>query len=338
MPTKNRNYYLTTSSTRDFTWFLFKPPATSKPSRITAEPSPTYRVPKSRRPKTVSTAKEPEKALMAPAETGPKNAGPWSDWYVSEDRNYSWRARQSPNETWDYQFTSGCQESPQVQVISASTSNSELSQPIPLSPGHLVASPTLSQVQDPTSPKSSWPTIITTSTGRPTENLSASSNRTLTTLPKELGDNHPFGLTSTGLAPLTATTQPFTPCGINNDDKKKRPVGPVMRLLQEGRSRKNKAKTEVTKSTVSNTAFNPGKITPAPQLRPGQHDSGGAASLTKTRLTAAQMKHAKKLNAKVKSEKDLRVDKNRRVKTWLKGVEVDTTPIPLDDDGLPIYR
>lgn len=127
MPTKNRNYYLTTSPSRDFTWFPFKPRTTPKVSRNKTESNPAYRVTKARRLSPLSTVKEPTQALMAPAEvkalakavkpkpeaprpkkpapkrksdpkkTGSKNAGPWSDWYVGEDYHYFWRARQTPN-------------------------------------------------------------------------------------------------------------------------------------------------------------------------------------------------------------------------------------------------
>jgi len=43
---------------------------------------------------------EPTKSKKAkPKRAGSKNAGPWSDWYVSEDRSYFWRARISRNGT-----------------------------------------------------------------------------------------------------------------------------------------------------------------------------------------------------------------------------------------------
>ncbi|KAJ4306435.1 hypothetical protein N0V88_001236 [Collariella sp. IMI 366227] len=123
MPIKNRNYYLTTSPSRDFTWFPFKPRATPKVSKNKTEPITAYRVTKARRLTPSSAVKEPTQALMAPAEVkalakakpeaskpkkpapkkpkptriGSKNAGAWSDWYVGEDYHYFWRARQTLN-------------------------------------------------------------------------------------------------------------------------------------------------------------------------------------------------------------------------------------------------
>jgi hypothetical protein len=119
MPTKTREYYLTTSSSRDFTWFFFKP-AGPQHSRSKPEPLPPNRNPNARRAKRASITERPGQALMAPADvkaraqarskptktekpkpkkTRPKNAGPWSDWYVSDDRNYFWRARKAHNGT-----------------------------------------------------------------------------------------------------------------------------------------------------------------------------------------------------------------------------------------------
>ncbi|KAK4157611.1 hypothetical protein C8A00DRAFT_29455 [Chaetomidium leptoderma] len=364
MPTKTREYYLTTSSSRDFTWFFFRPPATAQPSRNTAEPTPPpYRVSKARRIMLPSITEEPGQALMAPPDaramtraaksrseptkpkkskskkTAHKEAGPWSDWYVSDDRNYFWRARQSQNETWDYEFTPGYQEPAQIEDTSPTTSISELSQSPSSSPSQEdkpPGSPKASPSLNATSPKSSWPTIVTTSTGEPTDDLSPSSSRTLVTLQKELDDSNQPSTTSTALVPLPILR------GNTKDVKRasnnsKRPVGPVMRLIQEGRSRKSKAKTVTTKSrgannTVASLAKGSGTKPPSPQP-PGQ--ATGTVNLTKNRAGLAL---AKKLHARVKSEKELKVDPKRRVKVWLKGVEVDLTPIPLDVEGLPIYR
>jgi len=144
MPPKTREYYLTTSYTRDFAWFFFgKPPRTSKPQppRKKVDSIPPYRISKASnlskvskpRPGRLPPTKKPEArhALMAPGDVkamalaikarsepakpkkpeskpkpkpkqkkaGPESVGPWSDWYVSDDRNYFWRARQSQNGT-----------------------------------------------------------------------------------------------------------------------------------------------------------------------------------------------------------------------------------------------
>lgn len=236
-------------------------------------------------------------------------------------------------DTWDYEFTPGYQESPQVQETTQDTSpttssSSESSLVTSASPRQPPDSPNPNLLRDPTSPKCSWPTILTASTGQPTEDLSASSSRTLVTLPREVDQPDATG---TALVPFMATGKPPLSRGNN-----KRPVGPVMRLLQEGRSRRNKAKMEVTKSTANTTATTPGTSGAGkPQQHPGQHDDAGAVVVAKNRPTSAL---AKKLHARVKSEKELKVDPKRRVRAWLKGVEVDLAPIPLDTQGFPIYR
>lgn len=87
-----------------------------------------YRVSKPSRAKMPSIAEEPNQALalMAPVDVKamvatvkpklgtakPKKSksrkpvlkthSPWSDWYVSEDRGYFWRARVSPNGASDF--------------------------------------------------------------------------------------------------------------------------------------------------------------------------------------------------------------------------------------------
>jgi len=127
---------------------------------------------------------------------------------------------------------------------------------------------------------------------------------------------------ATALVPFAVATE------TSKTGNSKRPVGPVRRLLQEGRSRKNKGRTEVTKSTATNTAMprNDG-------ASDGTFGGGGITAVSNTNSSLA-----KKLHAKVKSEKELKMDPKKRVKTWLKGVEVDWTPIPLDAQGFPIYR
>ncbi|KAL2019645.1 hypothetical protein VTK56DRAFT_9460 [Thermocarpiscus australiensis] len=357
MPLKQREYYLATSRSRDFTWLSLWTPIPPRPSRNKVEPTPTYRVPKIRRKKMPTMTEEHGQALMAPPDVkaradivrskseavkpkrsrskraGSKNAGPWSDWYVSDDRGYYGRARKSPNETWDYQFTQGYQEPPETQTTSPTTSGSELSPPFPPSPGLPAVSP--SRVRDSSSPKSSWPTIITTSTGQPTENITASSSRTLTTLPKEVDDSNQAA--GSALVPVVTTAKPSHSRGHNHNNvsRNKRPVGPVMRLLQEGRSRKSKAKSEATKSklTTAHVQGLGGKNDGGINNNYNEDRSGDGVILTKTRTA-----YSRKLHAKVKSEKELKVDPKRRVKVWLKGLEVDTAPVALDAQGLPVYR
>ena len=128
MPPKTREYYLTTSSRRDFTWLFFRLPARPQPPRKKAEPTPPYRVSKPRRGRIPSVKAGQSQALTVMAPTNvravahaarpkseparpkktsskkvpSKNAGPWSewsDWYVSDDRSFFWRARQSQDGT-----------------------------------------------------------------------------------------------------------------------------------------------------------------------------------------------------------------------------------------------
>ena len=118
MPTtKTREYYLTTSSSRDFAWFFFRIPP-PRPARTKPDPPPSHRVPMMYRAIMPSITEEPGEALMPsakvkarpestkpnkskPKKGGSENAGPWSDWYVSEDGNYFWRARQIQNSMSD---------------------------------------------------------------------------------------------------------------------------------------------------------------------------------------------------------------------------------------------
>ncbi|KAK4239671.1 hypothetical protein C8A03DRAFT_13964 [Achaetomium macrosporum] len=372
MPTKNREYYLTTSPSKDFTWF-FKTSATGPTAKSKAQAPCSYRISKVRRPMMPPVKKEQEsgRALVSavdaktrshapkvrpepaepkrsePKKGGLRKAGPWSDWYVSEDHSYMWRARKSQNEAWDYQFTQGHQEPAQFEDTILTTCSSDIHRPLSPSPEKSPPSPEPSKSHNPASPKSSWPTIVTTSTGQPTEFLSASSSRTLTTLREETDDNDIPGTTSTALVPMAIATQLTLPRGNikSNRSSPKRTVGPVMRLLQEGRSRKSKRKSETVQSSANDTSAVKARNASGgkPQKLPGQGQEGtnrtndGASGEPIPGNSRTNSAFARKLHAKVKSEKELKVDPKRRVKAWLKYVEIDMTPIPLDIYGFPIY-
>ncbi|KAK3898750.1 hypothetical protein C8A05DRAFT_47019 [Staphylotrichum tortipilum] len=384
MPQKTREYYLTTSYTRDFAWFFFgKPTSTAKqPPRQRVESTPPYRISKvsnisKPRPGRLPPTKKHEArhALMAPGDvkamalavkarskpakpkkpeskpkpkpkhkkTGPDSVGPWSDWYVSGDRNYFWRARQSQNDKWDYQFTPSYQETTSqtqetTEDTAPTTSSSSLNRPLSSfpedPPEDLPASPDPNQspTPNPASPKSSWPTIITTSTGQPTADLSASSNRTLTSLAKELCDgdddndaDHPwdsiaYTTTPRGLADAipfpTTTPAPATAPTTNPKPKKKKPISPVMRLLQESVAARSSRKT---KTDAAPPQLHSHQQQHQPQ---DQHQQDPTATQHSQGNDKAMSALARKLHARVKAEKELKVDPKRRVKAWLKGVEV----------------
>ncbi|KAH6626250.1 hypothetical protein B0J18DRAFT_476956 [Chaetomium sp. MPI-SDFR-AT-0129] len=324
-------------------------------------------------------------------------------------------------------------------------------------------SPTPSFIQSLSSPKSSWPTILTTSTGHPTEGLSVSSGRTLTTIlqeveeededledGKEMGDIPPGNSAKTPFVMSGGNgsgpgPSPNSGPGLNSDNAEpepgsversqqhqgnqstsgskksgpsKRPMGPVMRLIMESRARKAQAKAaavaaaeaaavveavrmegivmgegeggaggvvgdgvyvteeggfmgypggvdDVNANNNTNygveigaeaggahlgapnlgpgTDFNPGNpLGSPPGNNTGNTPGKPPAAKGKTpgkppAKSKAQVAMAKKLHAKVRSEKAMRVDTKTRVKTWLKKVEVDWTPIALDEQGFPIY-
>ncbi|KAL2179079.1 uncharacterized protein P884DRAFT_328318 [Thermothelomyces heterothallicus CBS 202.75] len=364
MPPKSREYYLTTSSSRDFAWFLFKAASARTQSKKLAPPSPNA-VPKARQakmaepklavlphaeakarkqaPQSRPEPARPRKQAKQPKRAGPKSVGLWSDWYVSEDRSYFWRARISHNETWDYQFTPGWQEPAPADKITPNPSSGESSQPPSPIPEKPPGSSNPNVSQGPASPKSSLRTILTTSTGRPTEDLSASTSRTLVTLPKEVEDS-----SHSGTAPVAKGTETKkNPSGTKSKEARRASStrSPVLRLLQEGRSRKKRARAEAARSGADNTAGmgmpDAADVTGkrkqhARAARAGDGGTGsGAATVAGNRTASA---FAKKLHAKVKSEKELKVDPKKRVRTWLKGVEVDWVPIPLDAQGFPVYR
>jgi hypothetical protein len=239
------------------------------------------------------------------------------------------------------------------------------------------------------SPKSSWPTILTTSTGQPTNDLTASSSQTLATLPKEGSAFEPPDPVDAGhdtQASATTTSKTARLGPSSSSAGRKRPVGPVMRLIQEGtrnrrqqqlqqqqlqQQQQQKFRSQASKST---TALN--TTTTALVLRDGERDAhsdctdvrlaqpppppppppppepvhkAAAAATTSAAkkkkigtaaaATPAQNRAmAKKFHAKVKMEKEMRMDPKRRVKAWLKKVDVDWGLIPLDAEGLPVYR
>jgi hypothetical protein len=120
---KTREYYLSTSSSRDFAWFLFKaviPPPKRKPGHPSSQKAALP--PRSKpAPQSAPKAEESSMELMAPDDVkerqtakekrtdsaknpkprtkkkGSKPGSLWSAWYVSEDHSYMWRARRNHN-------------------------------------------------------------------------------------------------------------------------------------------------------------------------------------------------------------------------------------------------
>ncbi|KAL2266432.1 hypothetical protein VTJ83DRAFT_5784 [Remersonia thermophila] len=392
---KTREYHLSTSSGKDFPWLLFKtatPPTKSRSKRPSLQNALVVSRPKAAA--AAPKAEEPSQALMAPGQAkskqaaqdkkgseAAKNSKPsakkkstqhaslWSAWYVSEDRSYLWRAKQTPNsKAWNYQVSPACRESPpagpQIQVTTPTTSSSALSRSRSRSPTPGKVPGSLEP--DPDCPKSSYPTILTTSTGQPTEGLSASSRQTLVTLPKEGSELSSPSVPEPGHDAKAAVTTAKPTKGLPGSRprpsaSRKRPIGPVARLLQEGtRSRRQqplvqrKPRPDAAKSTIAvnttalvlrdggdaNAENRDALALPPP---PPPHKAAAAAAKRKSAAAAAaaasqQRAMAKKLHSKVRSEKEMKVDHKRRVKAWLKKVDVDLGPIPLDGDGLPVYR
>ncbi|KAK4177598.1 hypothetical protein QBC36DRAFT_371179 [Triangularia setosa] len=414
MASKPREYNIPTHINRDF-WSSLWPSSTSPPAKgATAEPTPTYSVPKgSRRTKMPTISEEPSKSKKSkPVRTKPKSKkastskgpGSWSEWYISEDNKYFWRARKLPNDEWDYQTQPKPEPEPEIQplphphmeTISQQTQpkpDPQLSpqplphphmQPIsqPNSPkitvedttplttpssspcssperstttkdNHLLKppiSPALKSHRSGTNPKSSYPTIITTSTGRPTEAITASnpSPRTSGLALTRIESISPLRKPS----PTTNKTphqQPAPkPKVVNPPAKKssspKRPIGPVMWLLTEGRSRKGK-------SAVSSPPPAAAKKTPADKTdktekQPGGnvHLQPGGVVITKNKGSGVSnselAKKKKLLDKKIKEGKvmDTKVDSKKRIRAWLAGVEGEEELIPLDGEGFPVYR
>lgn len=123
MPAKTREYYMTTTSNRDFTWFFFRT-AIPQPPKRTLKPPPPSKVPQIHLEKMSPMTEGLGQALMTPAhvktkgkvrleaskpkkpsskKTGTKNGSLWSEWYLSEDGSYYWRAREARNGMSDRQ-------------------------------------------------------------------------------------------------------------------------------------------------------------------------------------------------------------------------------------------
>ncbi|KAK4169121.1 hypothetical protein QBC43DRAFT_356707 [Cladorrhinum sp. PSN259] len=387
MASKNREYKVTAGPS----WFSFWPPI-PPPVRDKVEPSPTYSVPKPlRHPKMPAISEEPNRSksptvsksragTLSKRETNkadmnvpeikvtePEDSEPWSEWYVGEDRQHLWRARQLPDGTWDYEYRPlegqpGQPRSRSQETTTTTTTymtHSSQSADAPFYPG--LSPPASSLGRGPrarSSPKTSYPTIITTSTGRPTERYPTSSPRASDFLVKE---DLPILTITAGPEPSSSLPAPPTfqslvvPQQTRLPIHPKRPVGPVMWLLQEG-ARSRKSNKSGSANITTTKLFSPDSFTlpigghdddplnpghPPVQAPPGQQQQQPTpqqiAQITKTRTA-----YAKKLDKKIKSEKVTRMDPRKRIKTWLKQVSAQTNPqnilIPLDEDGFPVYR
>ncbi|KAK3988585.1 hypothetical protein QBC44DRAFT_370833 [Cladorrhinum sp. PSN332] len=305
-----------------------------------------------------SESKKQETRLPEIRVTEPEDSEQWSEWYVGEDRQHLWRARQLPDGTWDYEYQplEGQPGQPRSRSQETNTTTTtyltQSSQGNPVFPG---LSPPASSFGRPprSSPKSSYPTIITTSTGRPTEKYPTSSPRASAFLVRE---DLPI-LTITAdpdrIPPLQQLVVPQTTSSKQLHPR--RPIGPVMWLLQEGaRSRKSKSSAAATTNTKLLPIHDPQQQQPPPphlthdphltaQQHPDQQQSQPHSQPTPqtiAQITKTWTAYAKKLDKKIKSEKVIRMDPRKRIKAWLKQVEVDydAIPIPLDEDGFPIYR
>ncbi|KAK0739596.1 hypothetical protein B0T21DRAFT_449705 [Apiosordaria backusii] len=423
MASKPREYNIPTHPNRDF-WLSLWPTSNSPPAKgATAEPTPTYSVPKgSRRTKMPTISEEPSKAKKPkPARTKSKSKkastskgpGSWSEWYISEDNKYFWRARKLPNDEWDYQTQPKPEPQPEIQPlphphmqpISQQKPKPEpepqplphphmepISQPnspkitiedttpspspSPSSPSpssspersttskdnHLLKppiSPALKSHRSGSNPKSSYPTIITTSTGRPTEAITASPRTSGLTLTRIESISPVRKPTPAGVKTTQPTSKPAPkvinpPTTTTTNNKKssspKRPIGPVMWLLTEGaRSKKGKSlaspppapkkatleKTEKQQSGGGGGSGGGGQV----------HLQPGGVVITKTRgsggVSNSELAKKKKLlDKKIKEGKvmDTKVDSKKRIRAWLGGVEGEEELIPLDGEGFPVYR
>ncbi|KAK3373601.1 hypothetical protein B0T24DRAFT_679013 [Lasiosphaeria ovina] len=194
MPSTKRDFYTSESPGRDFSWFSFRSPApTTSNTREKAEPSTTYSNAKRRRRSRMATVSEGPKehpAMLLPAtaldNSDAMTLGPWSEWAESGDKKYFWRARQTPNGTWGYQYREG------DSSASVKRKSSQYKPPRLLAAPSTTATTTASAVMPTTpkkvhgseSPTNSWPTIITTSTGMPTDVDDSNSSAARTTSTK----------------------------------------------------------------------------------------------------------------------------------------------------------
>ncbi|KAK4203856.1 hypothetical protein QBC40DRAFT_337356 [Triangularia verruculosa] len=423
MASKPREYNIPTHPNRDF-WHSLWPTSPSPPAKgTTAEPTPTYSVPKgSRRAKMPTISEEPSKSKKSkPVRTKSKskktstskNARSWSEWYLSEDNTYFWRARKLPNDEWDYQKQPKTDPEPEIQPLvphphlesisqqiqpktksqpepkplphphmepisqpnspkitiedttpltssssSSSSSSPERSTTTSKDNNHFLKppiSPALKSHRSGSNPKSSYPTIITKSTGRPTEAITTTnpSPRTSGLALTRIESTSPSPIRKTS-SPTTRQQQPHSqkPKVVNPPAKKssspKRPLGPVMWLLTEGRSKKGKSLASPPPAAAA-----PAKKTTPPSAaekqQPGVpggnvHLQPGGVVITKNKGSGVSNKElAKKkklLDKKIKEGKvmDTKVDSKKRIKAWLGGVEGEEELIPLDEEGFPVYR
>ncbi|KAK3378266.1 hypothetical protein B0H63DRAFT_525506 [Podospora didyma] len=336
MPSTKRDYYTTESTGRDFGWFSFRSPASTVPSvGEKAEPSPTYSTTTKRRRRNKMPPIAEEGRVIATPASGtrkPERLGPWSEWTESSDNKYFWRARQSMNGVWAYQYTEGYY-SANARRRPPTISSPRMSSPLAITDSaHMTGSP-----------KSSWPTITTTSTGRPTEVASNSSNQHT--------GSHLTVTSSVAKSPsiLGPKKQPLSSVNNQKPTLKRRPV----LLLPAPPAGQNKTQDNKNNNQLKpdNTSKPPPKSKPPPpkskkstmvaaksklSMAHTAAATSTAAASTAIALTArSQQAHAaaqsKRLHNKLKSEKELKIDTKKRVRNWLKDVELETTtPAPWD--------
>ncbi|KAK0719907.1 hypothetical protein B0H67DRAFT_169832 [Lasiosphaeris hirsuta] len=346
--------------------------APSKQSMLARKALSTF---SGRRIKMIPIAEETIDTLMTSAivpresrePTEPK-PGPWSRWHECNDQKRLWRARQLPNESWDYQFKRKNTPAPQKKTVAAGRPISATRNlasfffgiPLPapvVSPPSSQASPkpTITITPPPPNEDESTSTTNSESTGRRGPKISGERS-SATTFPSTLstgkGKGSSLSIHSSGQASregregdkLAHGPQPNKPnngqLNPKSPAKAGGPRGGSQFLSPNARSTAGtgKMRKKMPKPIPAITVISLSKPPPRRQAPAKAAAAVGTTPNNNSNNSFNNISNSKKLGTKVRSEKELRIDTKKRVRGWLKDVEPETAPQVLDQHGLLIYR
>ncbi|KAK3359863.1 hypothetical protein B0T25DRAFT_112105 [Lasiosphaeria hispida] len=289
-------------------------------------------------------------------EPGPRKPAPWSEWYACNDPKRLWRARQLPNESWDYQFKRKNTPAPQKKAaaagrpMSATRGLASFLFGIPLSPvasppsSQAPAKPTITITPPPPNEDESTSTTNSDSTARRGPKISGERS-SATTFPSTLSTGKGKGSSLSNLSsgreerdkpepprPSNAHLNPKSPARAGG------PRGGSQFLSPNARSTAGtgKMRKKMPKPIPATTVISLSK--PPRRQAPAKAATSAATPNNNSNNSFNNISNSKKLGTKVRSEKELRIDTKKRVRGWLKDVEPETAPQVLDQHGLLIYR
>ncbi|KAK0651686.1 hypothetical protein B0T16DRAFT_84742 [Cercophora newfieldiana] len=310
-----------------------------------------------------------------PQDPESKRPGPWSEWYETRDQTRFWRARKLPDDTWSYEFsdinpsaiTKPTRPKPPPgsnRSLASFFFGIPITTPSATSPAAHIRPTAVfpPPPRDPDPESASTTNSSSTSTpshDRPNIPLARSSG---TTFPSSVSTGKGKGsslsiLSSERISVLSKHEETSSRGGrtANHHHRGSKGISKAPAL-----SSKAGAKSKANTPLITTITASPGGSNTKPPKGAATTGGGGKSraaattiisfSLPKPRVKAAGVppaalsgnanvkENTKRLDKKIKNDKELRIDTKKRVKGWLKDVVPEVMQSEWDEQGLPVYK